>query len=324
MPQTAELVALARNPVPSGAVVGYFDGYDGKPLRFARWEPTRVPHRGTVCCFTGRSEYIERFFETIADLRRRGFTVAIMDWRGQGGSHRALANRRKGHIVDYSEYDRDLACFMEQVVLPHCPAPYVALAHSMGGHILLREAGHPKSWFERIVVTAPMLEFHPMRVGVPDPVARCYAAIATTLRFGTSYVPGGGDDEVEEVGAFEGNPLTSDRERFERNVALAKAAPHLTIGAATISWLRASYRSMAMLNDIGYPPKVTVPILMFVAGADTIVLPRANEDFAARLKVGQSVVLATSRHEILQESDEIRSRFWATFDAYMNVEARTS
>jgi lysophospholipase len=292
-------------------------------LRFARWEPTRPPHRGTICCFTGRSEYIERYFETIADLRRRGFTVAIMDWRGQGGSTRALSNPRKGHIRDYSEYDRDLACFMEQVVMPHCPPPYVALAHSMGGHILLREAGHPDSWFSRIIVSAPMLEFHPARVGAPEFVARCYAAGGTLLRCGSAYVRGGGD-EFQEGAVYEGNALTSDRERFERNLALAKAAPQLTIGAATISWLNASFRSMKMLNDPAYAAAVKVPVLLFVAGADTIVLPRAIEDFAARLKVGTDVVLANWRHEILQETDDIRSRFWAAFDAYLEIEARVA
>jgi lysophospholipase len=321
MEQTAELVALARNPVPSGAVVGYFKGYDGAAMRYARWQPTRTPHRGTVCCFTGRSEFIERYFETIADLRRRGFTVAIMDWRGQGNSARALRNPRKGHIADFSEYDSDLACFMEQVVLPHCPSPYVALAHSMGGHILLREAGRSDSWFERIIVSAPMLEFHPSRVGAPDNVARFYAATATILGFGTAYVRGGGD-EFEEGCVFEGNALTSDRERFERSRALALAARHLTIGAATISWLRAAYRSMVMLNHPSYPARVKVPLLLFVAGADTIVLPRAIEDFATRLKVGRDVMLSTSRHEILQETDEIRARFWAAFDAYLGVETR--
>jgi lysophospholipase len=323
MEQDAELIALARNPIPSGAVTGYFPGYDGAPMRYARWAPTRTPHRGTVCCFTGRSEYIERFFETIADLQRRGFTVAAMDWRGQGGSHRALGNPRKGHISDYSEYDRDLACFMQQVVLPNCPGPYVALAHSMGGHILLREAGHDDSWFERIIVTAPMLEFHPSRVGAPAPAARLYASAGTLCGFGSSYVRGGGD-EFEEGTVFNGNALTSDRERFERNRALAIAAPNLTIGAATISWLRASYRSMAMLNDPAYPARVKVPVLLFVAGADTIVLPRAIEDFATRLKVGREVMLSTSRHEILQETDEIRARFWAAFDAYLGVEARAA
>ena len=323
MQQTAELVAIARNPVPSGAVAGFFKGYDGAPLRFARWEPTRTPYRGTVCCFPGRSEYIERYFETIADLRRRGFTVAIMDWRGQGGSVRALPNPRKGHIVDYSEYDRDLACFMERVVMPHCPAPYVALGHSMGGLTLLREAGHPDSWFSRIIVTAPMLEFHPARVGAPDWMARTYAAAGTLFRCGSTYVRGGGDD-FQEGAPFEGNALTSDRERFERNVALAKAAPQLTIGAATIGWLNASYRSMKMLNDPAYAAAVKVPVLLFVAGADTVVLPRAIEDFAARLKVGTGIVLTNSRHEILQETDDIRTRFWAAFDAYLESEARVA
>lgn len=323
MEQTATLVALARNPVPSGAVVGYFPGYDGKPMRFARWTPTRTPHRGTVCCFPGRSEFIERYFETIADLRRRGFSVAIMDWRGQGGSYRALGNPRKGHIRDFSEYDRDLACFMQQVVLPNCPAPYYGFGHSMGGHIMLREAGQKDSWFERIIVTAPMLEFHPSRVGASETIAKCYANVCTFAGFGSSYVMGGGD-EFEEGAVFEGNPLTSDRERFERNKALSVAAPQLAIGAATIRWLRASYRSMAMLNDPTYAAKVKVPLLLFVAGADTIVLPRAIEDFATRLKVGREVMLATSRHEILQETDEIRARFWAAFDAYLGIEARAA
>ena len=323
MAQTAELFALARNPIPSGATVGTFAGYDGAPMRFARWEPTRTPNRGTVCCFTGRSEYIERYFETIADLRRRGFSVAIMDWRGQGGSHRVLADPRKGHIRDFSEYDRDLACFMDQVVLPACPGPYFALAHSMGGHILLREAGRSDSWFERIIVTAPMLEFHPDRVGVPDRAARLYAFCGSWCGLGTSYVRGG-SAAFDDGRRFEDNILTSDRERFERNRALAAAAPDLTIGSATVGWLRAAYKSMATVNNEFYPAKVKVPLLLFVAGDDAIVLPRAIEDFATRLKVGREVMLATAKHEILQETDEIRARFWAAFDAYLGVEARVA
>ena len=81
---------------------------------------------------------------------------------------------------------------------------------------------------------------------------------------------------------------------------------------------------MRMLNDPAFAAAVKVPVLLFVAGADTIVLPRAIEDFAARLKVGTDVVLTTSRHEILQETDDIRSRFWAAFDAYLEIEARAA
>src|ERR1700694_1956475 len=101
-----ELVSLAKNPVPSGATVGAFRGYDGAELRFARWDATRMPRRGTVCLFGGRTEFIEKYFEVIADLRRRGFAVATMDWRGQGGSGRMLRNPNKGHVGPLAEFDR--------------------------------------------------------------------------------------------------------------------------------------------------------------------------------------------------------------------------
>jgi hypothetical protein len=40
-----DLVPLAKNPIPSHAVAGYFKGDRGIRLRFARWEPTRTPMR---------------------------------------------------------------------------------------------------------------------------------------------------------------------------------------------------------------------------------------------------------------------------------------
>ena len=106
------LVALARNPIPSGAIAGLFQGYDGAPLRYARWTETTGTGRGTVVIISGRTEFIEKYFETIADLRRRGFAVAIMDLRGQGGSKRLLDNPLKGHVRHFRDYDYDLALFM--------------------------------------------------------------------------------------------------------------------------------------------------------------------------------------------------------------------
>ena len=39
-----------------------------------------------------------------------------------------------------------------------------------------------------------------------------------------------------------------------------------------------------------------------------------------RLKLGTHVTLPGARHEILQESDPIRTRFWAAFDAYLGID----
>ncbi len=199
-----ELVSLAKNPVPSGGTVGSFRGYDGAELRYARWDATRMPRRGTVCLLGGRAEFIEKYFEVIADLRRRGFAVATMDWRGQGGSQRMLSNPHKGHVPGFWEYDRDLIRFMKDIVLPDCPPPFIGLGHSMGGNILLRNATMPGLWFERIVLTAPMIAIAESCLGTTQSRARVYAEIASLLGLSTAYVVGGSDENASGQ-KFEGN-----------------------------------------------------------------------------------------------------------------------
>jgi lysophospholipase len=315
-----DLVALAKNPVPSGAQTGYFNGHDGRRLRFARWRPTRGPQRGTVCVFQGRSEYIEKYFEVVADLRRRGFAVATMDWRGQGGSERLLSNPRKGHVRSFTDYDRDLAAFMKEIVLPDCQPPFVALAHSMGGHILLRNAVLSGSWFSRMVLAAPMIAIAPEQLGYPPPLPRAYAEIVCALGLGRIYAPGGSDDPIE-MEPFQGNCLTSDAERYARNRMVVEAAPRLGVGAPTVRWLRAALRSIARLTAPDYPSQVRVPLLLFAAGMDRVVSTTHIEELGLRLKVGTHVLIPQARHEILQETDDVRKDFWAAFDSYLGVDA---
>ena len=275
--------------------------------------------RGTVCVFQGRGEFIEKYFEVVADLRRRGFAVATMDWRGQGGSSRALSNPRKGYVRSFAEFDQDLAHFMKEIVLPDCQPPFIALAHSMGGHILLRNATLPGSWFSRMVLSAPMIAIAEARLGAPRAVSRAYAEILGGLGLGSMYVRNGSDAPME-LEPFEGNPLTSDRERYQRNRLVLEAAPALGLGSPTVAWLRAALRSIARLTAPDYPFRVEVPLLLFAAGMDTVVSTQAIEEFALRLKVGTHVLIPQARHEILQETDELRQRFWAAFDAYLGVD----
>src|SRR5947207_7013079 len=131
------LVSIPANPVPDGAVTGTLKTPDGVSLRFARWEPP-PGRKGTVCLFQGRSEFIEKYFETVRDLRSRGFAVATFDWRGQGGSQRMLSDPLKGHVRNFAEYESDVEVFMREVVLPDCPPPHYAVAHSMGASVMLR------------------------------------------------------------------------------------------------------------------------------------------------------------------------------------------
>ena len=94
-----DLVSIPANPVPEDVVTGMLKTRDGVGIRYARWRPP-PGRKGTVCLFQGRAEFIEKYFETVRELRARGFAVATMDWRGQGGSERALSDPHKGHVGD--------------------------------------------------------------------------------------------------------------------------------------------------------------------------------------------------------------------------------
>jgi lysophospholipase len=307
------LVSIPDNPCPDGVVTGTIATPDGLSLRFARW-PAVSDARGTVCVFTGRSEAIEKYFETVRDLRRRGFAVAVMDWRGQGHSSRLLADVRKGHVGSFADYEADVAAFMQQVVLKLCPPPYHALAHSMGGATMLRLAHSGRPWFERLVLTAPMIDF-------PSPrsswILRTSMRVLRRAGFGERYVPGSNVDRTRAKG-FEGNPLTSDPVRYARNVALLAQDPTLGIGSPTVAWLDAAFATIMEFHKAGYVETIAQPVLMVAAGDDTVVSSAAIADFAARLPNGSCRVINGARHEILQETDAHRAEFWAAFDAFVS------
>src|SRR5438445_12947058 len=123
------LVSIPANPVPEQVVTGMLKTRDGISLRFARWAPP-PGRKGTVCLFQGRAEFIEKYFETVRDLRARGFAVAMIDWRGQGLSGRALRNSRKGYVRNFNDYTIDLETFINEAVRPDCPPPFFAPALS--------------------------------------------------------------------------------------------------------------------------------------------------------------------------------------------------
>jgi lysophospholipase len=306
------LVSIPANPVPENVVAGTIKTPDGAELRFARWSPPSG-RRGTVCVFTGRTEMIEKYFETVRDLRDRGFAVAMIDWRGQGHSSRRLRDPRKGYVRDFSDFEIDVETFVRQVVLPDCPPPHFALAHSMGGTVLLRLAHAGKRWFDRVVLTAPMIDLPNKRTGLP---ARLLLRSLRLVGQGGRYVPGA-TEEIAGLAPFVGNPLTSDPVRYARNAAILEEDPTLGIAAPTVAWADAAFGAMATFRGVHYPSQIRQPILMLAASNDSVVSTSAIEEFAYHLRGGSHLVISGAKHEILQEQDRYRSQFWAAFDAFV-------
>jgi lysophospholipase len=307
-----KLVSIPANPVPENVVTGMLHTSDGTGLRYARWSPP-AGRKGTVCLFQGRAEFIEKYYETVADLRARGFAVATLDWRGQGLSDRAQPDPHKGHVGDFSEYDSDLETFMREVVLPDCPPPLFAIGHSMGAAILIRAARQGHHWFDRTVLSAPMIALQgPRGLGA----ARVTARTLRLFGMGASYVPMA-DMALVGTRPFVGNILTSDPVRYARNAAVLEVEPALGLAGPTVAWADAAFKVMQDFSQPSYAAKIRQPILIVGAGRDQVVSTLAIEDFAMRLRAGSHLVVAGSQHEVMMEQDRYRGQFWAAFDAFV-------
>ena len=308
-----ELFEHPDNPVPDGASVQRIETVDRIGLRTARWMPTQSPLRGTVTLLQGRAEFIEKYFETISDLRARGFAVVAFDWRGQGESERLLRNRLRGHVDDFADFVLDLETVLDRVSLAKMPGPHFALAHSTGGLVLTLAAPRLRTRFERAVVCAPFLGL--AEAGFPQGIACPLASILSAIGFGTLPVPG---RAARVHMPFEDNPLTSDPVRFQRSEAVMAANDQLEIGAPTIDWLAAACRAMRQVFDPAFCAGIPLPMQFVTPGQDRLVSTRAAEHFARQTRAVRYLEIAGARHELMMEDDLYRDQFLAAFDAFVS------
>ncbi|MET3923988.1 alpha/beta hydrolase [Devosia sp. 2618] len=317
-PNGPSLVNIPSNPVPEGARVGFFKTSDNVQLRYALWPKLEGVHRGTICLVQGRTEFIEKYFETISDFRRRGFSVATFDWRGQGGSDRLIGNKSLGYVDRFEDYWLDLKSFHGEILLPDCPPPFYLVGHSMGGLASLYAAINDRLMFDRIFLSAPMvsLDHQPLSM-------KGMARVTETLSFlGLGQVPIGrkADKPVSET-TFPGNPLTGDLLRYMRSVDVLKQRPDLTIGKPTIRWAAAAMGAMAEAAQVDFPGRIRIPLLMLAAARDTVVSTSAIEQLGLRMRTGRHLVIAGARHEMFMETDAVRGQVFAAFDAFITEQS---
>jgi lysophospholipase len=291
----------------------------GKRIRTAIWDAAPAAayaggSRGVCVLLNGQTEFLEKYLEVAGELSARGFTVASFDWRGQGGSDRLVPDALKAHVADFSDFDADLAVFMDEVVKPLSDKPPLALAHSMGGHILMRALHDRPGLFKAAVTTAPMMRA--LTRGYPPALARALCAFENFAGQREAWVWGMEARDPLKL-TFEDNLVTSDRGRYARNTDYLVADKDIRLAGPTWGWLEAAYRSMSRTMAKGFPEAIETPVLIVGAGRDRIVETRAEREFATRLPHGTYLEIENAEHEILMETDAIRARFWAAFDAFV-------
>ncbi|WP_199257970.1 alpha/beta fold hydrolase [Paracoccus binzhouensis] len=304
---------LPGDPLPTARAF-WLRADDGVRLRVAHWPAGGA--EGTVLLFPGRTEYVEKYAETAAELNAAGLEVLAIDWRGQGLSDRLQADLRPGHVGSFADYQRDVVELVVAAQELDLPRPWHLLAHSMGGAIGLAalEAGLP---VDSAAFSAPMWGIA-LR-GLPEWLVLGLVTILCRLgRSGRPAPRSGGEESFVLLDPFRDNLLTHDGRRWGRLVAEAAAWRDISVGGASNGWLREAIlecRRMAAL------PSPALPALIALGDGERIVSAPAIRARAVGWPGATLLELAECRHEPMMERDPVRARFLEAVLAHFSAVA---
>lgn len=309
--EEAEIVQPGGRPVPAvlePRLKTYYIKRDDLRLRVMFASAATDNPRGSIIFSPGRTEFIEKYFETTADLISRGFNVLMVDPRGQGLSDRILPDRLKSYIGDFQDYADDLA-FATEEFAPLLPRPHIAMGHSMGGTIVLQSIISGVLNPNAVICSAPMLGLFDLET----PIIRSVVVALSRLGLDKRNTP----FQRQRSGLpipFQGNKLTSDKERYRIWASFFQTTPRLRVGQPTYGWIRASLAAMAYIHRNA--DKLGIPGLMIGAGADPIVDPASVKRFAKKSGTDY-VVVPGALHELFLERDIYRDVFFDHIDAFL-------
>lgn len=288
---------------PAGAAAHWVTAKDGVRLRAAHFPGGA---RGTILLFTGRTEYAEKYGRAAEEFRQRGYSVALIDWRGQGLSHRDAARPLVGHVDTFADFQIDVAALVGYAETQQLPKPWYLVAHSMGGAIGL-EALHAGLQVQAAVFSAPMwgIRMHPLS----RPIAHVIGRLGVLIGAGGRQMPFTAAKSYVDEAPFEGNLLTTDPGMYAYMRRHTAEVPELALGGPSIAWLTSALITLRRLMRRRTP---ATPCLTYVGSDEAIVSIRAIEDRMLTWTEGRLEHVDGARHEIMMEVPEIRGPF---FDA---------
>ncbi|MEM1401891.1 MAG: alpha/beta fold hydrolase [Pseudomonadota bacterium] len=309
-----ETVASQIEPFWSTVVTRGVIKRDDLDLHYAHAR-SEISNRAIVIS-SGRTEGLAKYKELMYDLHSNGYSVYIIDHRGQGHSSRMLEDPHKGYVADFQDYVTDFKAFVDAEVRPQEFSELFLLAHSMGGAIATLYLEQHPGVFDAAALSSPMHEPDASIFG--SPTLGCLWFRLTYLACDTCYV--GFLDRGYAPAEFNDNILTNSPLRYEHMLTTYAeeegAGRSVVLGGPTRRWVReACLASKQMIRDAG---KIDIPVLVLQAGDDEAVTARGQDAFCevlqstanpgcvggAPLKAG----LVQAKHELFIEADEYRNQ----------------
>lgn len=315
----ASAAPFDRRAIPDEAIESRWIAADGQAIRRIDWAAPAAP-RGSLLFLGGRGDAYEKYLETLDHWHRRGWAVTALDWRGQGASGRLGLDAHTGHIDDFASWVADLAGFWSAWQTA-TPGPHVVVAHSMGGHLVLRALAEQRIDPAAAVLSAPMLGLAAggLSANVMHLVARLMCRIGDRRRPAWKW-----GDKPGQPPAGRDALLTHDAARYADELWWRGHRPETSLGPGSLGWLERSYASMRGLQAPGVLEQIATPVLIIATATDRLVGFKAIARAAQRLPNGELLQLDEARHEILREADRWRDAALAAIDGFLACNAPVS
>ncbi|MEM7074234.1 MAG: alpha/beta hydrolase [Pseudomonadota bacterium] len=285
---------------PEGGRAFWIHSGDGVRLRAAIWP--RDTARGTVLCFPGRTEYVEKYAEAAMSFAGADLATATIDWRGQGLADRLCADPLLGHVDHFSDYQKDVAAFRTLAEAQGLPRPWYVIGHSMGGAIALRAV------IGGLPVTAAVFSAPMWGIRMTPPLrALAWSLSWSSRRLGLdqTYAPTTSADPYVLTEDLQSNRLTSDPAMWQFMRDMLDRHPELGLGGPSLRWLHEALKECRALMQI---PPPDLPALCYAGSEEAIVDTDVMRDRMARWRHGDFLSIPGARHEILMEAPIFRNQ----------------
>jgi lysophospholipase len=187
----------------------------------------------------------------------------------------------------------------------------------MGGLVVLRAVGEKRIDPAGIVMSAPMLGFHPG--WVPDAIMHTVAKIVASLgdrrrpAWKWSEKPG----QLPEGRAL---LLTHDPVRYADEIWWREHRRELVMGPGSWGWVERSYAAKRVIERPGFLEAIETPVYIVATDHDKLVEYGAIERAVRRLPRGELFLFGEEcHHEIFREIDAIRDLAIEGIDGFLTL-----
>ncbi len=282
-----------------------FVGQKGVRIRYKFFK--NESGKGSITVVNGASETYYKYAEVAYDLFQAGYSVFLIDHRGQGRSGRMLQDRYKQHVDSFDNFVSDLKFYHDNVVRFMAKGPRFLLAHSMGGCISTLYMEMYPGDFKAAALLAPMHKIKIEKDGEIVHEGLTLVALARRVlwdRAGEEYATAPKDPFDE---TFERDALTHSYARWEMGQDVLFRNPTLRVKGVTNNWLREAVSTSIAVRQFDWARAIETPILLLQAERESLLLNEGQNEFCQNARTCKLEVVRGAKHEILMETNSIRT-----------------